>query len=351
MDKPLPPFFGPALWPTATEEFLAYGRESNRFRSEQTCKTYGRCLKHLQDRYPGKRVGEVFTLENVLAFLTVDDRGQARRVGSKGWTEGTADTYVRAFRAFARFASKRGYAPDIREDLSDAFKIKVRTRREGHWLRAEDVAAVLAACPQTASGARDEAIITIGATTGLRLNELARLQWDQVHLRDGLVQVVGGKGEKSRYVGLFPRAADFLGEWKDRCATDLGAIPTTHPVVPTLRPPGAPGGWSADKSSLWWNRPSKLWVGQKNLPATPFRHCSESIIQLRVHESGARVGIPELAPHDLRRTYAGLLEDADIPIQRISEQLGHASVVTTQTYLNTRPAKQAAAMASVVVGF
>jgi integrase len=44
--------------------------------------------------------------------------------------------------------------------------------------------------------------------------------------------------------------------------------------------------------------------------------------------------LPELAPHDLRRTYAQLGYEVGVPITQISKLPGHSSVATTQRYLN-----------------
>ena len=49
---------------------------------------------------------------------------------------------------------------------------------------------------------------------------------------------------------------------------------------------------------------------------------------------GKAIGKPELAPHDLRRTYAQIAYEAGVPITRISRLLGHESIETTQRYLN-----------------
>jgi integrase len=53
-----------------------------------------------------------------------------------------------------------------------------------------------------------------------------------------------------------------------------------------------------------------------------------------VNKYGRKMGKPGLAPHDLRRTYAQLGYEAGVPITQISRLLGHASVETTQRYLN-----------------
>jgi len=53
-----------------------------------------------------------------------------------------------------------------------------------------------------------------------------------------------------------------------------------------------------------------------------------------VRKHGALIGQPALAPHDLRRTYAQLGYQAGVPLTQISRLLGHASLTTTQRYLN-----------------
>ena len=53
-----------------------------------------------------------------------------------------------------------------------------------------------------------------------------------------------------------------------------------------------------------------------------------------VRAAGEAIGKPSLAPHDLRRTYAQLGYEAGVPVTQISRLLGHASVATTQRYLN-----------------
>jgi integrase len=49
---------------------------------------------------------------------------------------------------------------------------------------------------------------------------------------------------------------------------------------------------------------------------------------------GAAIGVPELAPHDLRRTFAQIGYQNGVPITQVSTLLGHASVATTQRYLD-----------------
>jgi integrase len=49
----------------------------------------------------------------------------------------------------------------------------------------------------------------------------------------------------------------------------------------------------------------------------------------------AEIGIPNLAPHDARRTCAKLCRAAGRELEQIQMLLGHASVQTTERYLGT----------------
>jgi integrase len=55
-----------------------------------------------------------------------------------------------------------------------------------------------------------------------------------------------------------------------------------------------------------------------------------------VHSAGAEIGIPNLAPHDLRRTFAKLAHKGKAALEQIQLSLGHASVMTTERYLGVR---------------
>ena len=45
------------------------------------------------------------------------------------------------------------------------------------------------------------------------------------------------------------------------------------------------------------------------------------------------IDLPELAPHDLRRTFAKLAHKGGAPLEQLQLILGHASLRTTERYL------------------
>ena len=62
----------------------------------------------------------------------------------------------------------------------------------------------------------------------------------------------------------------------------------------------------------------------------------EKVVWQMLREYATQLGIPGLAPHDLRRTCAKLCRAADGELEQIQMLLGHASVQTTERYLGTK---------------
>ena len=55
-----------------------------------------------------------------------------------------------------------------------------------------------------------------------------------------------------------------------------------------------------------------------------------------VQTFGDKIGVPNLAPHDLRRTFAKLAHKGRAALEQIQLSLGHASITTTERYLGVR---------------
>ena len=61
-----------------------------------------------------------------------------------------------------------------------------------------------------------------------------------------------------------------------------------------------------------------------------------NVIWAVVQAYAAQVGVPKLAPHDLRRTCAKLRRAASGDLEQIQLLLWHASIATTERYLGSR---------------
>ena len=62
---------------------------------------------------------------------------------------------------------------------------------------------------------------------------------------------------------------------------------------------------------------------------------SSSAVRDIVRRYGRAIGVPDLAPHDLRRTMARLSRNGGAPMETIQKTLGHASLRTTEIYTST----------------
>ncbi len=192
--------------------------------------------------------------------------------------------------------------------LQNAIKTTQPQGERAHtWLTWFEAEQLLDACHRRVSGKtemrifaqRDRLAIGLMMAAGLRREEAASLQFtDIVKQNERYVLNVLGKGAKDRVVPINERLAEAIIDWQF-------LVNAKGLILRSLGRKKEPGE-SISTTGLY------------------------NIVQKR----GAMIGKPELQPHDLRRTYAELGRRAGVPISQISKLLGHASIETTQDYLN-----------------
>ena len=148
-------------------------------------------------------------------------------------------------------------------------------------------------------GVRDRAIVLVLYGGGLRVSELCGLDVEHVRRAAGTVAVVG-KGNKQRIVALPRPAMVALAAWLDR----LGR--TTGPVFVD--------------------------------PETSRRLVRASIAAI-LRRACETAGVEALNPHALRHASATHLLEGGADLRVVQEQLGHASVATTQRYTHVTSAR------------
>jgi integrase len=198
------------------------------------------------------------------------------------------------------------------EALREAVKIEKSKGHKAHtWLSQKEVKDLMRACEVRKSGnpetgiiaQRDKLALALLVGAGLRRSEAVNLTFENlktqpVNGKARTVLNVHGKGAKDRIVPISDKLAARIRRWGD-VVGHKGRI---------LR-------------SLGRNK-------------TPGKSMSTTAVYNLVQKRGELMGREELEPHDLRRTYAQLGYEAGIAITQISRLLGHASVKTTQRYLN-----------------
>jgi len=190
------------------------------------------------------------------------------------------------------------------EALQEAVKVKAPQGQKAHtWLTQAQVKVLLDTCGGDLQGQRDRLALGLLVAAGLRRQEAVNLTFADVILQPvkgkmRTVLDVRGKGAKRRVVPISDRLANAIDEWAAVAGSE-------GRILRSVTQGGELG---------------------KSLSSVGLFHV--------VRDHGAAIGKPDLAPHDLRRTYAQLGYEAGVPITQISRLLGHASVATTQRYLN-----------------
>jgi integrase len=190
------------------------------------------------------------------------------------------------------------------EALQDTIKAPAPKGVKPHlWLNSHEVEELLGTCDSNLAGQRDRLALALLVAAGLRREEAVSLCFEDVqvqpvqgHMR--AVLSIKGKGAKNRVVPISDDLANLVDAWGD-------TIGRGGPVLRSVNKGGKVGN-SLSAQGLF------------------------TIVQ----RHGALIGLPELAPHDLRRTYAQIGYESGVPVTQISRLLGHESIETTQRYLD-----------------
>lgn len=215
----------------------------------------------------------------------------------KNYKPATVNRKLASLSAFCGWARRAGLIPaDPTEGISQVDEVRPAPK----WLDKNEQYALLRAV-QEKGRKRDVALITLMLNTGLRVSETSKLKVDDIEIspRKGSVTVRGGKGEKYRTVPL---------------------------NVDTRR---ALRAYLAERDEA---EDDYLFVSQRGGPLQP------SGIYYLVNRYAYDARLQDVTPHTLRHTFGKNLVDADVPLDRVAQLLGHESVDTTRVY--TTPSEQ-----------
>lgn len=166
----------------------------------------------------------------------------------------------------------------------------------------------------TPAGRRDAALIALAYGAGLRRAELAGLTLADLADDGELITVrVMGKRAKERLTYLDNGSAQAMRDWLHVRGEQPGPV---------------------------------FWRGRKGGHLTPGHGMTPQAVRDVIARRAARAGVPNLTPHDLRRSFVSDLLDAGQDIATVAAMAGHSSVTTTQRYdRRGERAKQRAARA------
>jgi integrase len=254
-------------------------------------------------------------LDEFIAWYTLEPRAGFTKATVSAWRVslelrglGSVSINVRitAVRKLAVEAADNGLlAPELASGIARIKGVRSQGVRVGNWLSLRQAQTLLNTPDiRTKKGLRDRAMFATLLGCGLRRSELANLTMKHVQQRDNrwcIVDLVGKHG-RVRTIPMPAWVKNAIDAW-----TLAAAVIEGHLFRPVGRGDQVRGLRMSEKVVLQ---------------------------MLKTYVVGA--GLPDIAPHDLRRTTAKLCRAAGGELEQIQLLLGHSSVQTTERYLGTK---------------
>ncbi len=282
------------------EDFLQYLRHE-RGQSDNTAKTYDALLGKFVAWAGALKLTDwkQVELRHLMAFLQFERERQLENEPKNSPRRLSSESLyleIAALRAFYKFAENEKLLPrNVAENLS----LPRRWKRLPKALTNPEIEKLLTSeKPESRETLRDQAILELAYSSGLRLSELKNLRLEQLHLEAGFINVIG-KGSKERVLPVGRKAVEAMNRY----------LETARPKFVTAR------------------SPANVFLTQRG---TPFASVT---LWLRIKNRVRRAGIPRnITPHMLRHSFATHLLEHGADLRVIQELLGHASIGTTEIY-------------------
>jgi integrase/recombinase XerC len=172
-----------------------------------------------------------------------------------------------------------------------------RSRRKlPETLSVDELSELLSRHDGSTMAVRDQAMLELFYTSGMRLSELAALDFDTPDFEAGEISVIG-KGNKQRIVPVGSKARGALREWLGR------------------------------RNELALETETALFVNNRG------SRISVRGIQYRLNQWAKASGLGRrLHPHMLRHSFASHVLESSGDLRAVQEMLGHSDISTTQIY-------------------
>ena len=293
-------------------QFLEY-LEIEKSRSQKTIENYDRYLNHFLSWSKIKNPEDITDnlVRNYRIFLN-----RYRDKNEKGLKKATQSYYVIALRSFLKYLAKR----DIKTLQAEKVEIGKTPDREVEFLEPDEVERIISAASGSSfKSLRDQAILELLFSAGLRVSELISINRDKLDLGSGELSV-RGKGNKIRVVFISDSAKSAIRNYLDK-RTDIDPALFVRDIKRLEK----------FKTREYGTNDKRMKTNVKNendnLRLTP------RSVQRIVKYYAAKAGIVKnVHPHTLRHSFATdlLINGADI--RSVQAMLGHSSITTTQVY-------------------
>lgn len=205
----------------------------------------------------------------------------------------TLQRNLSAIRSFYRYLIKSGAAS---QNPAQGIMTPRTPKKLPRTLDVDQAMQLVEISPDETLSVRDQAIMELMYSSGLRLAELVGLDLDNIDLADTVVTVTG-KGRKTRKVPVGRYAVKALKAWL-KCRRELAG-----------------------------DEQYALFVSSRG------RRISPRSVQQRLSKWAVKQGLStHVHPHMLRHSFATHLLESSSDLRAVQELLGHADISTTQVY-------------------
>jgi integrase len=270
---------------------------------------------------------EWFEQNNRPAFSKATINAYREKMLLSGKSRSSINQALSAIRKLAAEAADNGLVPPtLAYGVEQVKGVRQEGVRAGNWLTNEE-AQQLINTPihrwqreeiPALKATRDQALLAVMIGTGLRRAEVAFLTWEHIQQRDGRWAIIDLEGKRGRVrsVGLTPWIMAALDSWRQASGVAHGR------VFRALNKDGQLAGRVKTKGG---------YRTDGNLtPQAVYNIVKEHVLAAGFCE---HEGQPTIAAHDLRRTAAALALKGGADLRQIQQMLGHASITTTERYL------------------
>ena len=254
--------------------------------SPRTVEAYGRDLKDMAAWLNQHRLGW-------LQLGQAQVRAWAAQRHRQGLSAKSLQRRLAALRAFYRYLKREGQV-----DGNPAMGVRApkAERKLPATLDVDQMTQLLELPGGDTLALRDQAMMELLYSSGLRLAELVSLDLADLDHQDAMLEVTG-KGGKTRRLPIGSKALEAIGRW-------LQARPSLA---------------AADEQALF--------ISQRG------RRLSPRSVQSRLAKRALEQGSPRhVHPHLLRHSFASHLLESSGDLRAVQELLGHADISTTQIY-------------------
>jgi site-specific recombinase XerD len=233
-------------------------------------------------------------------------RRYAAGLTEQGQAPSTVARKLASLRALLRTLVEHG---ELQQNPADLLSAPRKAQRLPRVLKVAEVAALLDRIPaDSALGLRDRALFELAYASGLRAEELVKLDVESVEFDAERVRVEG-KGGKTRFVPTGEPALRAIARYLER---------------------GRPALLTADPTRA-------LFLSKSG------RRLSTSDVRRRLRvwtrQAAGASSAAGTSPHTLRHSFATHLLEHGADLRSIQELLGHASISTTQVYTRVESAR------------